>query len=442
MSKRLVSFLGLGNTRPEAKPPYYSPGVYRLDEKESRKTPLVVQALCDIIPDVTSIIVLGTADVERRWFGADELFRQYFEGNVTFVRLPMGATTAERWELFEKVSGVLTEKPLEKAGEETGPGQIIVDITHGFRAQPVLGMAALTYVISDWSRNKIESPPRLRVLYGAWEARDENDVTPVWDLTELVTAALWNSAIDSFVRHGRADDMAKLAQVFAKESVSEAQERGVKGPELSWFHYPRKLGEAAKEFADSLVTSRLRDIITKCAPRLVKELEGEAAAPFVDMLPVLREPLRTMKEKIVPLCAKTTFGQDGILASLRLARLLGELQRYSEQASLLREVAITLHGVLAGKDPCSEPGPGFSGKQREELTEDWKSLSRGEHSVAGGSTSQRFASWSAEVADLRNDVNHCGIRQNPRASAVIRRQLAEYTGELERIMNEILEGQG
>jgi len=202
MPSRLVSILGLG---PSAEPPHYTPVAYQVEGAPAAAvTPLVQRALLDLNPDIGSVVLLGTAAVKSRWVDSG-LARKILGRDFGFTLLPDGATSEARWQVFNKVARALRADAIDDL-EDDEPDAIVFDVTHGFRLQPMLGLAALAFVRSDEARDGFRPTP-VRVTYGAFEARDATtNIAPIWDLTELMVAAEWNAAFDAFIRYGRADD--------------------------------------------------------------------------------------------------------------------------------------------------------------------------------------------------------------------------------------------
>jgi len=86
--------------------------------------------------------------------------------NITeTIKIPAGKNKEELWQIFNIIYSKLQESD-----------RIILDITHGFRYQPMLMLILLNY--ARFLKNiEIE-----RVYYGALEAQDNNDIIETFDL--------------------------------------------------------------------------------------------------------------------------------------------------------------------------------------------------------------------------------------------------------------------
>ncbi|MFO8072231.1 MAG: TM1812 family CRISPR-associated protein [Polyangia bacterium] len=442
MPTRLVSFLGLG---PKAEPPHYSPTRYELDGRSSTETPLMERALCDLL-DVGSIVVLGTSAVNTRWFDSGLFAQLMSEGEkgrpapeALFKLLEPGKSKQELWSIFECLTEALTAAMIEEAGEREPPTEIVLDVTHGFRIQPLFGMAALDFVLSEWARDRenVPRPPSIRVVYGAWEARNQQEnLAPIWDLTEFVTASRWNAAIDALMRYGRADDFEQLAMVDSKQRVERAQQRGVSGKELGAEGFAKHIGKAARAFADDLATVRLRDTLTKSSVKLHQVLSDPAAERFAEQLPQIKPALERLRAWVEPLCSERTLDRSGLRATAHLASLLGRLQQFAAQAAVVREGLVTHFDLESGNDPLPEPGGGFPENQRAEADTRWGDAGT---SYKGGN--RHFPPKLLENAELsqlafnaRNDIEHGGLRSNPSDAASLREQLGKMKDAFERLV--------
>lgn len=440
MRTRLVSFLGLGPREAEA--PYYSPVIYELDgRRDERATPLFQRALVGLIPEIESVVVLGTSEVEERWIESG-LFGELLRRPYWFQRLPTGVSEEERWGIFDRVIEAMAVEPIAAADETSAPEQIVVDVTHGFRAQPLLGMAAVGFVLSEWARAEVEKPPVVRILYGAFDAGDSNTgVAPVWDLTEFVAASRWNAALDAFMRFGRADDLEQLGEIEKRASLERLRAEGKQGAELQAASQPSKLGSTARKFADDLALGRLRDIVTGhkkdagSAERLLKLLSGDQEAALERRLPPIRGAMEQLRERLSALSADRVFSRRGLEASLAVARLYLRLQRFAELAAVLREAMVTWLGLLGAED-ATAPEPGQSGCHQARLQLDQRLGELAQQARSGDLDSlpealREIAVLASKMVEVRNDIEHCGLNDQPAPASSLRSRLQQQLEDFE-----------
>lgn len=419
MTTRLVAFLGLG---PKKECPHYEEVSYRFGERTAAKTPLMMSALCELLGPVDAVLVLGTPEVRARWVDTG-LLAGKLSARWHFREVAAGRTQEECWTLFDAVRESLRPVALPELGETEAPARILVDLTHGFRAQPLLGMAALGYVLSEWKRANLSAVPDLTLLYGAFEAR-EGDTAPIWDLTPFVTATQWNNALDALMRYGRADDLEALGAHETRRQVDVARHAGATGKALSALGTAKRFGALARTFADDLSLARFPQLLTGLrgkdgraegsAQKLLGFLDGDDARALESRLPVLRDSLARLRTWLAPLQADRIESREGVRALASLASLCGQMQRYSEQIAAVREGLVSLDAITRGRPLASEPGA--SGYHDARLAAE-RDLS------ARRDTSDPLADAFRQIAQPRNDIHHGGLNAQPLDAKKLREQL-------------------
>lgn len=107
-------------------------------------------------------------------------------------RIPYGRTEAEQVAILQTMA------------EEVAPGdEVILDLTHGFRHLPMLGLMSAFYLQS------IQGAKIRGISYGALDMT-ENGLTPVIDLAGLLTMGRWMSALNSYEKDGDYGVFARL----------------------------------------------------------------------------------------------------------------------------------------------------------------------------------------------------------------------------------------
>lgn len=210
MGKKFLSFLGTGN---------YGECTYKCTNG-SIKTRFIQRALIDDLckdwSDEDEVVIFVTEkskkvnwesidkEIEKRekinenqilitkdkvWtVGLKDELQQNFGNNSFKIKemvIPEGRNLDEIWNIFE-----LMMKSIDKGDE------VIFDITHSFRSIPMLALVVLNYA------KVIKEINILGIYYGAYEAKDENGVAPVFDLKEFDRLLEWSYAVNSFVKFG------------------------------------------------------------------------------------------------------------------------------------------------------------------------------------------------------------------------------------------------
>ncbi len=377
---RLVTFLGTGN---------YQETVYQFDSKSSRKTRYVGQALAEIC-EAPQIIVLATEEAETQHRSSlEDCLRDSCLPAPIFVRIPMGRNRDEQWNQFEFLKDQL----------RGCNGPIMLDITHGFRSQPLFAAAIAAFV-----RAVDETPPELRICYAAFEARQDN-VTPIWEITEFVTLLNWAQALRMFLRTGRAleaaEETTRLGRLLAK-AWADGDKRKDERPNLD------KLGIALRDFGADLETLRTGDLLIgrggsrSSASRLLetakyaKHQVGQHAPPLADIL----ERVVSMAEPLAG-AGEDLSGDKGRKTVTALADLYQRLGRNLEAVATVREGWINLYA----RRTALIPGAGnFDVEERKQAK---KRANRDDRT------------FRDEVTDRRNDFVHAQYRPGGQKAAGI-----------------------
>lgn len=377
MKSRIVVFLGLAENT--------DPARYALEGGEaaslaSETTRLPWNVWFDCIradggkPEEATIVVVGSAKTEETWlesgFLDDDLHKigmPYDRRHIAFLPYDWGTLLEAHgvggfWAFFDALRKVLAGEPLSGveslrwlrgADADERVGHVVVDITHGFRSIPFLGGAVLEFVQTAARRDAEQTAerrdeahpaPRHRVFYAAAEAGKEGNRgdVPVWELTPFLEAVELSRALDAFMRHGRADDLAE----FLARSAEPACQR---------------LAEPMRAFADDLLFTRLPNLLEVSGPALQRALAADLpslVAAFRSVGPDLQR-FGSAIERLVPGGQPLApVDRRGIAAAAELAKRLWETGHYLALHCLIRESLVTAFTVLAVEPgvPIAQPG--------------------------------------------------------------------------------------
>jgi CRISPR-associated DxTHG motif protein len=387
--KSLLTFLGTGE---------YRSLTYTLSEdsaQRSFKTDLFPEAAYRLFqPD--RVLVCVTEKVEQHRNFA-ELKRRINENVLLPIGIPEGRSEAELWEIFEKICGKFEQ------GES-----LILDITHAFRSLPVLVFAVALY-LRQTKGVKID-----RIIYGAFEARDEKDVAPIFDLTLLLELVDWLSSAGFLLKRGDGTLLGDLLKEIHEALWKNRPSSGEVPKNL------KNLGERLHLFSKAIHFSRPRDVMVH-ARELVKVLDSAYnevhrwAKPFALILAHLREVVALFSREDPDLLDRehlnnqlslvSYFVEKGLLMqAITLARewLVNWVLTKRGQGDWLkkeiREEAESIINEAARRLRESKKGDGA-----ENLPDWWESL---------GKAGEKAARLWNSLSDLRNDIAHCGMRTN------------------------------
>jgi len=419
MAKVFLSFLGTTK---------YIEAYYELGKKRSHLTPFVQEALVNLIcmnwNEKDRLVFFLTREAqEKNWKDGGN----FSEGLKTRLeRLGILAKIcpvpfAEGYSEEEIMQNFLTV--VEQLQEED---EIVFDITHSFRSLPMLNLVALNYV-RVLKRIRIQG-----IYYGAFEVLGnprevekippERRIAPVFDLTPYVFLLDWSFAVEEFVRYGLAERLYELVQDEIQPILRESRGQDKNASAL------RSVIHELRNLALNIYTCRCQAIENT---QLSSDFSSEIS--FDNFLPPFAPLMGHIKHKVegflsedawersmaaVEWCLKHRLVQQGytILEEAiitEVCRLAGFEDVFNEKN---RKFISSLLAMIAREKPPEE-WRGELGKRREEglaLREKW------------GESLRQLAEAFALLANVRNDINHCGCRQGPKRSSDLIRELEEH----------------
>lgn len=384
----LLSFLGTGN---------YGSCIYVLpDGREAPEGTFFTEAGTRLYDGVDSIVVAATDEAWTRH--GEALARSVPE--AARLPIPSGQNPSELWEIFKLLEAQL--RPLD---------DVIIDVTHGFRALPLFTMGVLGYLRATGWRAE------LRLVYGAYEARTPGEPprAPVWDLSPLAELFEWSLGLQMLLQTGRAEPVAQTLDRLGRAANKRWAQGGREGPQPQL----TQLAGAMRTFGADLETVRvagllggLRSESDKTQPTSTERLRAVLASSregITAQVPALERPLATLTEKLDALSGDpldSLASEAGHRRLAALARWYLELGRYPETLIVVREGRVLAHAA----PEAGMPGPRWDRDAYDAAA--W-TLSGDEHKT--------------ELTDLRNDVEHGGLRKKPLASKSILEACARVT---------------
>lgn len=365
-------------------------------------------------PDVLQVVMTVEAR-QKHW---ESLQQRLSEVSSTIlvqeIDIATGRSEADLWSIFATIE------------EYIEPGdQLIFDITHSFRSQPLLVLLIAGYV------RVIKQVEVEALVYGAYEAR-KNDIAPVFDLTPFVRLLDWTAATDMFIKTGRANDLANLVQKSAQEKnvpTAASQETSKRpDPQIMLRSRWKKASEQLESLSVALGLTRPMEAM-ESAHKLLKTIEGvqelrdqvshpSSVQPFV----LLLEPI---VEQFKPIALnepeKLEHHAENIDHQKRLLQWYLEHQQPVQAITLGRELLVSQEFVA-----CYPQHSLKDRDQRHYVEETLNVLARKYRDKCQISPDeQEVAKLWDELSTLRNDVAHVGMRQNARISKDIWRKIVK-----------------
>ena len=390
----LFSFLGTGD---------YQATRYAYDNQPETfvETPFIAAALAKL--EQAQDVVIFATDKAKITKGPEliQTFQALALPPPLFMRLADGRNTAELWHNFEVLRGQLANYP---------KANIVFDITHGFRHQSFFAAAVLGF-----DQGLAQTPRPLRVVYGAWEARDPTtNRSPIWDLTAFVELNEWSNALGLFMRTGVGSLAANKAEALGRRLNKDWVLAGQQGdrPRIVDF------AKALRAFTETFSSVRIGELLLgqpncggkkgngSCVQALLTRLE-QSRTEIVQHIPPLAELLDAIKDMLEPLAIDQDHLADakGMTAIFALANLYFQFQRCPEAAITLREAWVTAYSDVGGA--CPGDANRFDDAARSRAEWLWNTQEK----------------QAQTLANIRNDIEHGGFRKHPQSPKALSDQM-------------------
>lgn len=319
MSNVLLCFLGKG----EYKPIYYALSGQKTEQPERYVPAALVQLLDKSEMHVRALVTKEARTAHWQSF-SERLSELGVDGTrLTKVDIEIPTTETALWTLFEKALENLNEDDI-----------VWLDITHGFRALPVVAVLALTFA-RNVKRVTIEG-----LLYGAFEAGDES-TAPIFDLTAMMTLPAWSEALAEWKRTGRADGLVQQTEPY----LNQVRKQNRQATALTG------IPEALQQVSNALTMVR-HDAPGDLAERAVGRLsEAEAELQSHSSMTPLRFILGPLKWDIQVLSGAPTYdkgaGQDkAVVIDAEYLRRLVETGKWFLERKRAAEASTTLRETI------------------------------------------------------------------------------------------------
>jgi len=416
---KVISFLGITQ---------YKNTHYVWQNKEY-ETEFFAEAVAHLLnPQQMIICVTPTvreAEKSKNWVELQKRFNAHAI-NYRGLEIPEGHSDKELWEIFAALTDAVQE------GET-----VVFDLTNSFRSLPFLSFLAIAYL--RIARNvKVE-----HVLYGAWDARDENNRSPVFDLTPFVELLDWTTATNRFVETG---DGRALTHLLKAGMPNGAQ----MGENLEM----RTIGKNLKLAADTIQTISLALQVTR--PMEVMASAAHLSSVFEQTLPVISRnspPFAVLANSVTEQYGQ--FGLEGagekknvnenLWRQLKMMQWYLEHEQIVQAATLMREWLVSLlafkfnapmleyedsrkliENALNNSAESKKPNP----RKREKSHFDDLFLTMPEHADI-------TRIWD-KMAHVRNDIAHVGMRVSAETALQLEQKVRAFLPQLERLAELLL----
>lgn len=175
--------------------------------------------------------------------GAESVDQPCLDNLAGLMSQSLGAETRPRLVNFARDEGeqvALLFTILEAVGALSADDELLLDVTHGFRHFPMLGMLAAMY-FEVAAGCKID-----RIYYGANDMRDAQGKVPVLRLDGLVQLGRWIRALHAYNKDG---DFGPFVPLLKKDKVISDETGGEALWRLAYFERTGQVSRAQEEAA-------------------------------------------------------------------------------------------------------------------------------------------------------------------------------------------------
>ncbi|MEG4504935.1 TIGR02221 family CRISPR-associated protein [Microcoleus sp. F6_B4] len=344
------------------------------------------------------------------------------------IPISTGRTTEEMWETFKIITQNVDE------GDS-----VIFDITHGLRSLPFLVFLFAAYLKA--AKNvTIEA-----IYYGALELGNSKEgiPAPVIDLSEFVSMIDWLTATNQFVKIG---DGQALAILLKSAIPSSIELRDIPSTRSIKDHL-KKSAEAIQNI--SLALSVTRPIETMRSATELEEILKKAAPSFADRA----KPFSLLSDKVVQQYGQFALEnpKDEAALSQNLRLQLQMVQWYIDRDQLVQAVTLArewLVSILALRfgEPMFDYSRGrkyveaaLNNAVEQNRPHPRPPLdSRCNEKFAALPQADELASVWSQMAELRNDIAHCGMNNQPQTAGSIKKKVLSLSPKFKKISEELL----
>lgn len=269
MSNVLICFLGTGK---------YEPIHYALNGRTTERPEIYVQSALVQLLETPEMNVRILVTAEARKANLPRLLERFQEigvegSRLSVIDIEISAGEAAPWTMFERI--------LENVNDGE---RVWFDITHGFRALPVIALLALTF-----ARN-VKKFTFEGLFYGAFEARDET-TAPIFDLTAMMALPSWSEALAEWTRTGRADGIVEQTRPYLDQVQRQRQQASAL----------TRIPDALQQVSDALMMVRHDQpglLATVAVDRIVEAQAELPSHPSMKPLRLILEPLKQDMEEL------------------------------------------------------------------------------------------------------------------------------------------------
>lgn len=326
----LLHFLGTGQMEKGKKTGKYTPTTYTHRGKK-KHTAWVAEAVAHFF-EIDQVYLAATEGA--REFTLRNL-KAVLDGklHLNVIPIPDGKGDLEIWQMFEEIVNAIPENT-----------EIVIDVTNGFRSQPMLALAMALYL------RALKNIKIVDIVYGAFEAKKSKDgAAPIISIRPFIDLIDWTFAIRDFERDGNAESLSGI--LHDMQDRAHQDQHMAEHPNL-----PQNLKNAADAMQRvSQALHLLRPLESaREAGRAIAELEESSqdietfAKPFAPLIDKTQAELKSISYDFKRKDAKYVLQTQLKIIEWYLAK-----HKYMQAISLAREWVVAAFAQRVNLDPAN-----------------------------------------------------------------------------------------
>lgn len=374
-------------------------------------------------PEYTYVLLTNKVENEcpknrdkSNWQALQEIFEEKGYRNLKAIKdIPEKNTPEDIWEIFHKIT------PIVEPNDE-----IIFDITYSFRSIPLVALLSISYL------RAVSNVNIKGLLYGAYDAKNENNEAPTFDLLPIISLLDWITATDQFIKTGNGQQLVDLLTKNNKENSSTNQ-----------------LASNIKNISQGLQLLRPIHVIEEAAnlPHSIqqaKESVIKEIPPFEELLKKVEEDYQDLVLAIDKPSDNDNNQEENKGKEQKreeLAKLLNMIDWYYKKDKIVQSICLAREWLVSllcyqldidymdvkqrGEAEILLSG-GKIGDRQSIYLEQWQQFD--------SQITKKFnIIWQGDdylLANLRNDVLHAGFRKKYRSAEEIEQKFFPIINEL------------
>ncbi|HOJ29923.1 MAG TPA: TIGR02221 family CRISPR-associated protein [Spirochaetota bacterium] len=444
MAKALLSFLGT-NKYIKCNYRYHDTVIYGVHYVQEA----IAKIFCNEWSQGDSIIIFVTKEAEEEnWEigkdpengeieGLKSVLKKFADNKkieVRHVPIPGGQNDSEIWGIFDAVIN-----SVEKGSE------IIVDVTHAFRAIPMLAVVMINYL------HMVKNVTFNGLYYGAVESLGKIEdikkmpvserTAPIIDLSSFIYLLQFSNAVNNFMQYGDAEEI----HTFTLNAVTPVLRETSGQHDIS--RRIRRVADDLRKMTQNFAYCRGKDIIKFNYARLYSEIKElkESFGQDQQLLPL--KPLQPLLDNILKKIEifKDYGKEENAVKGILAAQWCLEHNLIQQSITILQESIITLicmrHNLKYSKKDDRELIASAFYKVIDQKNPKTKKDGRKEKSEEGKIQAllvdqmiHSLGKTYHKLSQLRNDINHANFREDEKEPEDIYNEIIEIH---KKVMDEV-----